>query len=247
MNSARKELLYFFLYTIITFVIAGFAAWFVWNSQSTNEVPLYDVMFEILPDWSDVTFPVPNVIFIAQALIVIFAIKEPKYKYICQHLFLNCTLLAVRGFTTSSTHMPNIRVYDYCKERPDNWFRALTLMITYGTCSDYMFSGHTVTSFLLFLFAYTHTSRVYVILNGLLLCGVIFSLWVLRWHYTSDILIALIVTWLTFVLYKDHEKDNETWFYFSSFTRNWKCERIGSSSEIRKERKKRGFRPMRTI
>ena len=162
-------------------------------------------------------------------------------------LFLNCTLLIIRGFTTSSTHMPNIRVYYYCKERPDNFFRVLTLMIAHGTCSDYMFSGHTVTSFLLFLFAYTHASTVYATISGLFLCGTIFSLWVFRWHYTSDIIIALTVTWLTYVLYKEHEKDNKTWFYFSSFTRNWKCERIGSSSEIRTKRTKRGFRPMRTI
>lgn len=229
MNTIGRELFLFFLYLLLTFIVATSAAWVVWNSQNENPTALYDVMFEILPDWSQIDFPVPNIVFLIQTIIVIVALKESKYKYICQMIFLNCTLLLLRSVTTSSTHMPNIKVYDYCKERPDNFFRVVQLMITHGTCSDYMYSGHTVTSFLLYLVTHTHaTSYAYEVASGLFLGGTIFSLLVFRWHYTSDILIALAITWLLYNLYKENEAENDMWYYFTSLNKiNWKCKRIG--------------------
>lgn len=227
MDTIRKELLVFFFYVLLTFVTASMAGWYVWNSQDDTLPALYDVMFKILPDWSHVEFPVPNVVFITQAVLAIIGIEEPKYRYICQMVFLNSTLLFIRSFTTSSTHMPNIHTYDYCKERPDTYFRVVWLMISKGTCADFMYSGHTVTSFLLYLFTHRHaTNYAYEFTSGIFLGGTIFSLLVFRWHYTSDILIALVITWLIFKLYKENEDNNNMWFYFNSLKKlNWRCQR----------------------
>jgi hypothetical protein len=216
MNKQQIELVYFFLYMVFTFIIASFATWFVWMSQVDNPTQLYDIMFQIFPDWSFVEVPVPNIIFLLQVIIATVAIKQPKVKYVCQLIFINCTLIVIRSFSIASTHMPNIKVYEYCKERPDNYFRIIGLMITNGTCSDYMFSGHTVTSFLIYLFVRSYKTRyVYELINGVCLGATILSLIVLRWHYTSDIIVALVVTWLMYYLYK--EKEDDRWFYFKSF------------------------------
>lgn len=233
MNSIRDELIWLVLCILVSLVISVLAVWFTWNNQDKSQTPLYDVMFELLPDWSDISLPIPNYIFFTQALVVLVGIKEPKYKYACQHLFLNFLLLFTRSFTVSSTLMPNIHIYDFCKKRPDNFFEVVGLILQYGTCSDYMFSGHTAASMLLYMFSHKHKQYYAVeFINGILLGSTIFTLLVLRWHYTSDILIAIIIVWLLFKLYKDYEEKSDAWFYFHSLKNlNWRCQRT-----TRKER-----------
>ena len=129
MYTQQIEVMYLFLYIFFTFLIGSFAVWYVWMSQMEHPIQLYDIMFQIFPDWSHIEFPIPNIIFIIQVITVTVAVKQPKVKYICQLIFLNCTLIVIRSFSISGTHLPNIKVYDYCKERPDNYFRVLELIL----------------------------------------------------------------------------------------------------------------------
>ena len=233
MNKVLRELILGFLFVLCTWIISTLAAWFVWSNQSDTVDSLFDIFFNVLPDWSDIDLPIPNYIGSAQIVLGIIGLANDRYHYIAQFLFLNCCLLILRATTVSSTLLPNIKMYDYCKERPDNFFRLVELMILHGTCSDYMFSGHTATSMLVYMFSHRHKSLyVYEIIAGVSLGGMIFSLLVLRWHYTSDILIAIIIVWLLFKLYKDYEEKSDAWFYFNSLKNlNWRCQRT-----TRKER-----------
>ena len=69
----------------------------------------------------------------------------------------------------------------------------------FNTCNDYMFSGHTVhvISFLLFILYFSKN----IIEKIILICFAIFLLFIIinsRMHYTSDIIVAVIITFLLF-------------------------------------------------
>ena len=44
----------------------------------------------------------------------------------------------------------------------------------------------------------------------------ILFLLLLRWHYSVDIVVAIIISWFIFRLYKRYETQDK-WFYFSEF------------------------------
>ena len=158
-----------------------------------------------------------NYIVILQYILTISSFQiTARWKLVAQFVFLQCIITTTRAITISLTILPDIVEYNYCKQRPDNFFQVLSYMIQYGTCGEYMFSGHTATSFLTYLFVAKHSKwkwNKWVV--GILTDTVIVFLLLQRWHYTVDCLVAVIIVWLLFTVYKWNEKKYKYWFYFS--------------------------------
>lgn len=249
--------------SLVTAALGVLSTWFVWDHQSGGD-PLPDVTFQLLDhlglDWSDTEFPIPNVIAATMYGLAILSIR-PKYrlKIAAQFVFLECILTSIRAITVMVTLFPNIHLYPYCTERPGGFFEAMIWILTKGTCADYMFSGHTSTAFLCYMFVHKEGQRraeerrlgldskeeeIYcnccydAFCRGCLRClnrvesGIktcyntgtccfgfnwievtslilhiclMLALLLQRWHYTVDIIVAIVITWLAFSYYKDHE------------------------------------------
>ncbi len=217
MERVWKHVLFLLATVLFSLTLAILSTWYIWIHQTDNP-PLPDILLNILPDLSSIEFPIVNVIVLVQYVLGIVSFPgNTRIQYTAQFIFLQCVLTSLRAITTASTTLPNLHVYTYCKERPDNFFEVLYDMVTHGTCADYMFSGHTATSMLAWLFTYRHaTTTWYKWAVGILVDTVIVFLLLQRWHYTMDILVAIIITWLIFVFYKRYET-NRRWWYFDSF------------------------------
>ena len=210
-----RELIYLIIFIVLTWVIATYAVWYAWHYQDKSPDVLYDFLFQLFPNRSDITAPIPNYIGFAQMFLTLISLDKNHWTYVCQFLFLNSLVLLLRSFTSTLTLLPNIHTYEYCKERPTSFFDVVNKQINYGTCADYMFSGHTALVFLLYMFVHKH-KKYYIseLLSGLLVGAMIITLIILRWHYTIDIVVAIIIVFLLFKYYKDYENKNY-WFYFS--------------------------------
>lgn len=212
-----REIIFLFITMIITLIICTLATWWNWNNQITD-VQLHDVFFDLLPDLSHIEYPITNYILIGHIIVTMMSFKYNHIiQYVAQFIFLQCILSSIRALSVSMTILPNIHVYDYCTKEVDNFFQVLAYMIRYGTCGDYMFSGHTVTAFLLYMFGHKHAiNYLWEVLSGILFGAQILFLLLLRWHYSVDILIAMIITWFIFMFYKRYET-LDRWFYFKEF------------------------------
>lgn len=258
-----KQLLGLAFVGTITAILGVLSTWFVWDHQSGGD-PLPDVTFQLLDelglDWSDNEFPIPNVIAgIMYGLAILTIRPKHRLKIAAQFILLECILTSIRAITVMVTLLPNIHLYPYCEKRPGGFFEAMTWILTKGTCADYMFSGHTSTAFLCYMFVHKEgirrareeelgltatNEKIYcdccyeaccrgclrclnTIENGIKRCYatvtfcfgfnwievtslilhfcLMFSLLIQRWHYTVDILVAVVITWLAFNYYKDRE------------------------------------------
>ena len=217
MERVWKHVLFLLATVLLSLTLAILSTWYIWIHQ-TDSPPLPDILLDILPDLSSIEFPIVNIIVLVQYVLGIISFPgNTRIQYAAQFIFLQCVLTSLRAVTTASTTLPNLHVYAYCKERPDNFFQVLYDMVTHGTCADYMFSGHTATSLLVWLFTYRHaTTTWYKWVVGILVDTVIVFLLLQRWHYTMDILVATIITWLLFVFYKRYE-NTKHWWYFHAF------------------------------
>lgn len=217
----EQELLGLIAIGLTALLFGILSTWYIWNHQ-IDAKPLPDVILDNIYDISDVEFGIVNILVILQYIIGIYSFKrEDRWKYFAQTLFLQSIITIFRSITASSTLLPNLHVYDYCKKRPDNFFQVLGYMIWYGTCADYMFSGHTATSTL----AWLMTEAPYKTFNLILLGGVVLFLLLQRWHYTVDIIVGFVVAWALHYVYIKNTSNE--WYYFNSFV----------LKEKRKERK----------
>ena len=212
-----QEIVFLFITMIITLTICTLATWWNWNNQITD-VQLHDVFFDLLPDLSHMEYPITNYILIGHMISTTLSLEyKHVIQYIAQFIFLQCVISCIRALSVTVTTLPNIHVYDYCTKEVDNFFQVLAYMIRYGTCGDYMFSGHTASAFLLYMFGHKHaTNCLWTLWSGILFDAQVLFLLLLRWHYTVDILIAMIITWFIFMFYKRYET-LDRWFYFKTF------------------------------
>jgi sphingomyelin synthase-related protein 1 len=214
--SFGRELSNLLILCVITFIIGVLSTWYVWDRQPPHK-PLPDVLLDILPDLSHIQFPIVNVVSILQYILAIISMPvKTRWQRVGQFLLMQFTINTFRAFTVSVTSLPNIHVYPYCEKRPDNFFQVLSYMIRYGTCSDYMFSGHTATSTLTWLLTRKFATREwYKWTVGILVDVMVVFLLLQRWHYTVDIIIAIVLTWFLFTTYYRFETDKYWWYFYS--------------------------------
>lgn len=213
-----RELIYLSISILITLWLCVLAVWYVWTMQTEGKI--MDSGFALIPDLSDSQFVyMPNVGLAVLFLFFLSIVKD--YGTLGKLAVLQCAFSSFRSITVSATLLPNIKVYDFCKERPDSLWETVEYILVRGTCSDYMFSGHTVTAMLLYLFVQKYRKEYWTeLLTGIALGLTIFSLLLFRWHYTDDIIIAVVLTWFAFQYYFQHEaKYSDYWFYFPELSR----------------------------
>lgn len=212
---------YLFLTFSVCFLVALLGEYYVWqNVDVTTVKPLEDFMFKYLPDFSDhfEDYPVPNWVFASMIVVALLSFKyNTVFQYAAQYVFLQSLLSGARGLVVGLTLMPLTVHNEACAHIPSTYFEAFENTLKYGSCGDFMWSGHTASAFLLYLLVQMHKrSYPFEVVQGLLLGGMFLSLLVLHWHYTLDIVMALIVTYLFFHVYKEYE-EMDYWFYFKSF------------------------------
>ena len=208
-----REIYYLLLTILFTLWVSILAVWYVWVSQTEGKIP--DSGFAMIPDLSDSDFVyMPNVGL--GILFVCFLWVSENYGVLGQLAILQCIFSIFRAFTVSATLLPNIKVYEFCKQRPDSLWQTVEFVMAHGTCSDYMFSGHTVTAMLMYMFVNKYRKSYWTeLVAGLILGATIFSLLLFRWHYTDDIIIAAVLSWFGFQFYFQYACDYaKYWVYF---------------------------------
>ena len=213
---------YLFVTFAVCFLVALLGQYYIWqNVDASNVEPLEDFMFKYLPDFSDYfkKYPVPNWVFLTMIIVALFSFEYNKvFQYTAQYIFLQSLLSGTRGLLVGLTLMPLTVHNEACLHVPSTYFEAFENTIKYGSCGDFMWSGHTASAFLLYLFVERHHKHyAFQFVQGLLLGGMFLSLLVLHWHYTLDIVMALIASYLVFFVYKDYEEKSDYWFYFHEF------------------------------
>jgi hypothetical protein len=213
-----KEIIFLIITVLLSLTIATMSSWRTWNDHIVG-VKLHDMLFELLPDLSDRFAPtLPHYLLLFQMILGLVSLFSSKklYMYIAQFIFLQSLLTAIRAGAVAITILPMIHVDEHCEKEITSFLQALEYMVIYGTCGDFMFSGHTAMAFLTYMFVNEHNPYyAWKLISGLLLGSQMLFLILLRWHYSVDILIACIITWLLFRLYKRYE-GSDFWFYFKS-------------------------------
>jgi len=214
------RLFHLFAYTILSIFMALISTNLAWNRQNRDNEPLKDLLFDIIPDISYINVPISNYIGVVQIILLIASFRsKERFRCILQYIFLQSTTTIIRSITVSFTTLPNIFTPNYCNEIPRNLYVTFWNMLIHGTCGDYMYSGHTATTVLVFLFGYRYSkSTRFIFMNGIFSILLISFLLLQRWHYTIDCIIATLIITLIFQLYMVTEKYDDYWFYFKKKT-----------------------------
>lgn len=213
MNDIYKESIFLSLIFVLTCASGVLSSLYAWNNQ-TDGVVIVDVFHSFLPDFSNF-FSFPNVIFPLQYVLALISIKDERFQRVAQFVFLNCVVLTLRSVAITLTVLPNAVTKDFCSRRPDNVFEIIEYIFTHGTCGDFCFSGHTTTSILTYLTVIKYSKNTMQKAAQLfLLVVMVFVLLSMRWHYSIDCFVALLLSYFIFEKYY-HEEDEKV-YYFNS-------------------------------
>lgn len=213
MNDIQKESLFLFSVVLFTCVAGVLSTFYTWRNQTMN-VLIVDVFHSFLPDLSD-WFSIPNIIFPLQFAFALASVVQERLQIAAQFIFLLCVLLNLRAIAIVVTVLPNAVTKPFCETAPSNVFQTIEFIFRYGTCGDFCFSGHTTTSLLTFLFVRRFAYDKSHVQLALLFLMVLFLL-LLRWHYTLDCFIAILLCTTMFEFY--FTQRDEQIFYFNAFS-----------------------------
>jgi len=213
MNDIYKESIFLSIIFVLTCASGVLSSLYAWNNQ-TDGVVIADLFHKLLPDISNV-FAFPNVIFPLQSLLALISTKEEHFQRVAQFVFLNCVVLTLRSVAITLTVLPNAITKDFCSKRPDNVFEIIEYIFTHGTCGDFCFSGHTTTSTLTYLTVVKYSKNtVQKAAQLFLLVVMVFVLLSMRWHYSIDCFVALLLSY--FIFEKYYCEEDEKVYYFNS-------------------------------
>jgi hypothetical protein len=156
----------------------------------TNQ-KVYDIGMKYIPDMSE------NKILenIANWIVVILILVFRNVKLLIKFIKLILIIIMIRHIFTTLTILPKDK---NCK---DDKFDTSNLI--FGHCYDKIFSGHYASVLLIFLIAYDMkllTNIGFMIANLVIYAILLIAL---RFHYTIDIAVSIIVTTFVFVSLKD--------------------------------------------
>jgi len=184
---------------------------------------LYDLGFTVLPQLADSYSVLADVLVLVTIgsfiLITIFLLPNPQL-IIRRWLFLLASLYLLRGVMVVLTRYPRLP-FKMDKFTPSNPIQgAFLIMIgSAKTATDIMYSGHTVNFVLAgsFISRYTGYGVFSFFFWGLSLTGVL-ALIATREHYSTDVLVAFIITKLSFWVYHLFFDSLYMRFWVSGFT-----------------------------
>lgn len=192
-----------FIYSILYYIIIGIISVFASENiadREWNEKTLYDIVHEHTPVWPHPQIPT---YFVYASILYTLIRWTPINMRIISLYFISLSLiLTFRLFTFSVTQTPPPRLKndewrkEHCKR---NMFSHIGVNFkNVDTCIDNMFSGHTthiVTAMVIgFLFSKNFIEKLLLLLLG---SFSVFTIISGRLHYTSDVLVATIISSLT--------------------------------------------------
>lgn len=197
-----------FCYSIVSYV-NGFVAVNLYNPIA-NLSALPDIGFEYLPH----ILPIyPNVMMLLSGIyFIIRFLRLNNLDNIIRLIWCLTILFAIRIFTFSSTIVPpsTIGCVNRNNSMPVEW-NVLKVLIfdNDNTCTDYMFSGHAC-YFVLFLFFAFELSvyKVEKIMYTIYTCIGLVSIICGRIHYTSDVIVALVLSCWCYASFNTFIKNN---------------------------------------
>ncbi len=170
------------LFYLLIAVILNFIAYRIINSRDNIHPPLADVLHDQLPFLDH--YYMNDVLTISIFVFVVFNLTMPQLN---KFFIVLVILYVLRAFTMCATHMPAVN--PNCKS-------AL-----FDSCHDLMFSGHTtMTTTSLLALHYWVGTPLFIVLPYYL--TTIFFILAQRRHYTSDVLIATILSTSVFHNFK---------------------------------------------
>lgn len=160
----------------------------VFHYEENGKLQLYDLFYQILPDWHSSQW----IINILPFVVFLYAVAQPKSSKILHASFLMFLIvLAIRALSIISTILPK---HSECVVEGNpivNFFK------TGGGCYDKIFSGHTafVTILTLNLLEYNYLNLLgFWTLNLLNMVTLLLT----RAHYTVDVVLGFIISYLVF-------------------------------------------------
>jgi hypothetical protein len=201
------------LLAVVAYLCIGYINEFTAENQvyhNINDPPLFDRGHQL--------FPVIESIYANGLLIALlfyfglrWGVRHPStlvnYLWMITFLFMGRVIL----LTVTQLPPPILGCSTVAKGDPLH-FRVLQK--TWTECMDLMYSGHTIHSVLIALFVfylspYTWEKIIISVFTILELCFIIAG----RLHYTSDVLVAALITFLTFVAWPDINAVIHHWYH----------------------------------
>ena len=197
------------VYYIPLSIVIYFVVVFLVTTFITENLIDYEFKDDSLPDILHnnfkkfISMKTVNNILLVYLVYSIIRLITLNARYIGDALILISILFILRMITFSVTNIPPTYVLKknkkLCKYKIFGKQIGFSFSKILNTCNDYMFSGHTVhvVTCLLFILYFSKN----IIEKIILTCFALFLLFIIinsRMHYTSDIIVAVIITFLLF-------------------------------------------------
>ena len=204
-----KDNLYLFISSISAYVIIALITIFVSENITDNVYDrrtLYDVIHHYVPQYPDPAIPDAITLFTFFYMIVRWWNVDLKIPTV--YFYSLAALMFVRLFTFTTTQTPPPRKrddkwrIDHCKRTVLKHF-GVSFLKTSETCIDNMFSGHAATLMcalcVILLFSKNMTEKI---VASIIISLATFAIITSRMHYTSDVIVAVVVSIMAVLITK---------------------------------------------
>lgn len=214
---SNGQLLKLLFYMIFSGLISITAAYISWVDMDTTTPPLKDYFMDRLPDMSNSSILLPNIMLnMAVAILLLVVLYRRNLSLLCRYFFLQSTIQLLRAMAVCVTTFPDIHAIDSCATTtPKNWGDMFIKYIEVGTCGDYMFSGHVAFTTIVMMMLIFEGENMIVSGIGILINIVQFFVIVSwHWHYSADAVIAIYIGIFLCLSYYFNPDKKSRWFYF---------------------------------
>jgi hypothetical protein len=207
------------LFAIAAYLTVGYINEFTAENQvyhNINDPPLYDRGHEFFPVISDIY---PNGLLIALICYFVarWGIRYPNT--LINYLWMITFLFAGRVILLTITQLPPpVPGCSTVSKGDPLHFHVLNK--GWKECMDLMYSGHTIHSVLISLFVLYLSPYAWekILISGVTMIELVLII-SSRLHYSSDVLVASLVTFLTFVAWTDINEIAHHWYHGGNYGR----------------------------
>ncbi len=158
--------------------------------QEYQQRPLYDLFHSMIP-YSEYSKYISEIILLFFILILFYLLYKKRDISIFNHFIILLAIIQfVRGILFSITLLPDSS-------------QNCTYSIFLGSCNDLLFSGHIAVVFIILLFTYqyklfsTQIQKIFVFLFIFMILFILSA----RNHYSIDVIVALLTTYIIYYFY----------------------------------------------
>lgn len=199
------KLVYALLLSFICYGVVGFFDIFVGENMNFIEEKKHS-LYDIVHANTDIYMSIPMLFNILAVIVVLFLIRWFVFdkKVLILYFLLMATLYLLRlmTYTVTQTPPPEAVRQHSCQRT----FFKHTIGFSVGDvnkmCMDNMFSGHVATVVIMFLLTLKFSKSVVekIVVGGVMMSITFFAV-TSRIHYTSDVVIAIIISVLLFLVF----------------------------------------------